>query len=177
MTFRPEILLACLACADSSAGSTDTGDLVTQCYVDVIAGSDPVSFYRAWSVTVVDGVITSTPLGDFTDESLSVPYTVVGTATPPQDVGVNAETKLLHIILKDGETWSPGSMVYAFDAVVIAGQPEVLDSSGNATQLETGQSVNWSRTDSAPLDASFSITARAGSVDCVSIAVNSLGVQ
>lgn len=54
-------------------------EICRKCMCDDVAGnlSDIKSYVEASCLTVIDGEVTSVPLGTFTDESLSTPYTPV----------------------------------------------------------------------------------------------------
>lgn len=161
-------------------GKQPTTFLNTECRVDDINGdgSAIVGFVRASCILVEAGGVTSTPLGDFTDKTLSVPYVIAGTDTTAANVGSPAVMQLGRIELLGGNTWTPDVLVKSFTIRVhevgdMNNPPTITDSFGNTTDMFVNETISYS--DIEPLgDGLPVVTANTG--DRVFITYQTLGV-
>ena len=148
--------------------STNFKQICTKCMLDDTAndGSNLVPYVDAFLIEVNDtGAVTSTDLGDYTDECLNTAYTIVGTPTDPNTTGTPAIFKSQRREFTDAFTWSPPATAHSFTIVVEALGAGVTfqDSDGIVTNLRQGRSETWAHdetfSDNAPI-----ITGSAGSI-------------
>lgn len=163
----------------ASFGSCNMGvnKLDITCMVDTV-GSDIIPFVRVCYVSVSEtGEVVTSSVGDFTDETMKTPYTVIGVAQVSNEVGDAVETKQGREVVENGFVWSPSLLTTCYTIRVssigdINNPPTYTDSFGNTTTLEQGEVVSYS-TKNEILDSSPFVTTFTG--DRVVITSVSLG--
>lgn len=139
----------------TSAATSPVGDIKTICKCDDTLNDQTVivTYVEAYFQTYENGVVTNTPIGNFTDETLSTAYTVIGTAIDCDTLGVNAKGKYGFTTIESG-TWSPSALTESFTLRVRAqtGTVTFLDSFGLTTTLDNGEVVSWTK----PTNVEFS---------------------
>ena len=120
--------------------------IVTICKCDDVNsdGSDIVSFIEAYFVES-DGVDTnSTLLGFFTDETLSVSYTLQGDNVECDSIGADAKILQKRIQITSGESWSPTLTTQSYTIRVDGAGANFTDSDSNVTDLGNGEVLTFS---------------------------------
>jgi hypothetical protein len=129
-------------------------------------GSAIVNFVQAYQICVVEGVITSTLLGSFTDDTYQTPYVPVGTVVDCADLGTDAKLSQQRIVLTDIGSWSSSGDVYSYTvkAINAPAGTTFTDSLGVVSNLYTGEVITHTSDSGVLLDASVTITTVVGSV-------------
>lgn len=150
-----------------------------ECFVDDVNsdGTTFVGFVRATCIAITQGGgLISTLLGDFTSQTLSVPYNVMGTVGKSKDIGDQAVTKVGRVELTNGE-WRPDVLTTSFTIRVHAvgdmnNPPTITDSFNNTTDIFVNETISYS--DIEPFGDGLPVIT-AGTNDRVFITYTTLG--
>lgn len=129
-------------------------DMHVVCMVDDVNGdgTELVSFVEATVVSYVDGVITTTDAGTFTDEMLDTPYVTQGTVSTMCSLGSQAEVKQDSEELNGPNVFRPSNLTLAY--TIRAKTSGVLFTGSNGVQrtLEANEVIQYTRKDDTLFD-------------------------
>jgi hypothetical protein len=134
--------------ADFSACPDQCIKVEPRCKCDDVNGDGSVivNFVQAYQICITNGVVVSTLIGSYTDDTYSTPYVVQGAVVNCSAIGASARVSQQRLVLSGAGSWVvPGDVLaYSIKVVQANGGPTFTDTSGIVTPLFVGESVSFS---------------------------------
>lgn len=135
--------------ADFGDCTPDTcGKVEARCKCDDVNGDGSVitNFVKAYEICVTNGVITSTFIGNFTDDTFTTPYVLQGTEVDCSAIGADARVSQQRLVLNGAGSFSiPADCIsYSVKVFAAGGGPTFTDSAANVSPLYAGETMIFS---------------------------------